>query len=293
MKNPLRVLNKATIKKGIGEVSKIVLEHENTILTGTTITCNAIGIAITYRNSPKIHDIILVTKDRLNECEDDNAKKQIIKDGLFAMTPLMLPIIIFFSGSTAAAIINQKKSEAKIATLTAALSLAQSTISEYDLFKEEVKKEIGEKKFEEIRKEVNDQRVNTYAPQAVWRVWRDAGYEVCWIPDFDYFFPSTPDKIELAWKNIDMVFERNGRDGKGYGFEYDGNEIVSYADIIRELTKNVKDVYFEPYYGRFPETVGWEAGKIPYITHSQGSFTHHSSGMTGITIDILTPATMI
>lgn len=166
MKNFLApIKNTKLVRKLIGPVGKFVVKNSATILTGTTIACNVSGIAVTYKNSPKIHLIISDAKLALSEAKDDDEKRKIQTAALQALVPLIAPILLFFAGATASAIINQKRSEAKIAALTAALSLAQETISEYDLFKQEAEKMLGEEKVSEITKEIDQKKVDNYISQ--------------------------------------------------------------------------------------------------------------------------------
>lgn len=279
MKNPLAVVAKNEIvKKSVDSLSHIILEHENTVLTGTTVAFNAVGIALTYRNSPKIHQIIEETRTDLQLADDEETKKKIIKRSFKDLSVLVAPIIISFSASTASAILNQKKSEAKIATLTAALSLAQSTVSEYGAFKDEVRKEIGDEKYQTIKDEITKERIDQSFPT---NFQVEMGDQLCYIPDWDIFFSSTEDKIKLAFEHVNAVLNSNGIDGNGYGNEsYRGNEIVLWSDLLRELkVKNAPTLANE---------LGWEAGRVKYISYWVGSGTRN--GVPYLTVEIGTSA---
>lgn len=268
--------------------SKFVLEHKGTFLTGATITCNAAGIAVTYRNSPKIHEII-AQYHRNVECLDKNMelydkyKSEYMKDALVQVLPLVAPIIIFFAGSTTAAIVNQKQNEAKIATLTAALSMAQSTISEYNLFKEEAKKELGEEKFNEIEKTVAEKRVEELPVDASAGIRVNIGDVLCCIPDFNIFFSSTRDRIDFAMGRVNGVLASNGVDGRSYGHgsRY-GGEIVTYADILMELNDpqiEVPDLANE---------IFWDASRVSYIHYDtfEGGVTRTGIPFLILSIDL-------
>lgn len=279
MKNPLlKITKNELIKHCVNKTSQMILEHENTVLTGSTIAFNTIGIVITYRNSPKIHEIIFNTREDLKVVEDDETKKTIIRRAFKDLTPLVAPIIISFSASTVSAVVNQRKNEAKIATLTAALSLAQSTVSEYNVFQEEARKELGEEKYQDIRNSITKERVEQNFPT---NFQVEMGDQLCYIPDWDIFFSSTEDKIKLAFEHVNSVLNSNGLDGNGYGNEsYRGNEIVLWSDLLRELKVNNTPGLSNDW--------GWEASRTKYISYWVGSGTRN--GIPYLTVELGTPA---
>lgn len=282
MINPIvKIAKNEIVKHSVDSISKLILEHENTVLTGSTITFNAIGIMLTYRNSPKIHKIIEDTREDLKLVEDEASKKKIIKASFKDLTPLIVPILISFGVSTGSAIANQKKYEAKVATMTAALSLAQSTITEYNAFSEEVKKEIGEEKYQEIKKEISQEKAEQNFPT---NFQIEMGDVLCYFPDWDIFFSSTEAKIEAAFEHVNMVLGSNGMNGKGYGNEsYRGNEIVLWSDLFRELKiKNTPALANE---------LGWEAGRTKFISHYIDGAKYN--GVPYLTVEVGTKANLM
>lgn len=233
---------KPLLKKIPGAVSGYVLEHQGTVLTGGTIVCNAAGIAVTYKNSPEIHRIISETRALLRQ-EDltEEDQKRIQKYALIELSKLVAPIIIFFAGSTVCAIVNQKKNEAKIATLTAALTMAQNTISEYDLFKEEVRKDVGEEKYREIQQEVATKTVERQIQGSVFTP--KPGEKAVWFPYIGKFISTTEPKIDAVMSNVNGVLRRNGIAGESYGNRtFKGNEIILLSDICRDLGMEPNDI---------------------------------------------------
>lgn len=234
MKLP-KVNVKPVLKKIPGVISGYVLEHKGAVLTGGTIVCNAAGIAITYKNSPQIHGIISSTREVLKDPDlSIEERKEIRKKSLLELAPLVAPIFIFFAGSTTCAIVNQKQNEAKIAALTAGLTLAQNTISEYDLFKEETRKEVGEEKYKEIEQEV----ANDVADRAISRVLPTPGpkEEIFYLDYLGLYFSSTVDRVKAAMDNVNGILRRNGVAGESYGHPvHRGNEVVTLGDICSEL----------------------------------------------------------
>lgn len=263
---------KQLLQKIRGVISGYVLEHQGSVLTGGTIVCNILGISITYKNSPAIHGIISSTRQALRDPDlSEEDRKKIQKDALIELARLVSPIVLFFAGSTACAIINQKKSEAKIATLTAALTMAQNTISEYDLFKEEVRNDVGEEKYREIQQEVADDVADRAVAKALPIV--NPKEELFYFDYLGIFFSSTVDRVKAAMNNVNGILRRNGIAGESYGHAtHRGNEIVTYADICCELGVPNEDIpqFAEESYFEGGEEIDWYIG----TTDKYGSAIH-------------------
>lgn len=285
IKNPLAVVTKNELVKNAGkEISKFVIAHEGLLFTGGTIAFNAAGIAATYKNAPKIQQIISDTKTALAEAEDEEVKRKLAVDSFKQLLPLVSPIAIFFVASATCAIVGHKKSQAKIATLTAALTLAQSTINDYDLFKKEVEKEVGEEKFKEINdtvvKDSIEQKITNHELPAAFMNPRRGEYPVC-IPLFGIYFTSTAARIDMAFEHINQCLDDNGSTGKySYGNENEiGGEIVYVSDLCDELG------VFEDDRPDIVKYMGWDAQKTPRVHHeNRGGIT--ASGIPYIYIYI-------
>lgn len=287
MKNPLVALTKNEVVSSAGkEITKFALAHEGLFYTGGTIAFNAAGIAATYKNAPKIQAIISDTRETLKVIDDDEEKKQCIMAALRQLLPLTAPIIIFFASSTACAVIGHKKSQAKIATLTAALALAQSTISEYDIFKKEVEKEIGTEKFREIKTEAVGQKIekdikeNNVPTKYINTNMGSLGEVLICIPDFGIYFTGTAARIDMAFDHVNQCLSDNGSTGRfTYGNENElGGEIVFVDDLCDELGVP------EESRPRLVKNMGWDAHQTPYIAYWIGD-DHTSSGIPYLTIE--------
>lgn len=247
MKNPLKAINKAAVKQLPKLAGNYILAHQGAFLTGGTIACNAAGIAVTYRNSPEIHRIISEAKAALSNLNpgEDELKKQIVKGAVIEAGKLIVPILLFFAASTTCTIVNHKKNEAKIAALTAALSLAQGTIAEYDSFKEEVKNELGEERFNEIHREAQKQAVQQEV--SAMEVKPNPGERLFYIRYLGcYFSAPSKDKVEAVMREACRIIRDNDlKNNYGtFGRDGDGNNVVvmSMADICRELGVKEEDI---------------------------------------------------
>lgn len=287
MKNPLAIVTKNEVVKNAGkEVSKFVLAHEGLLFTGGTIAFNAAGIVATYKNAARIQQIISETRETLKTIGGEDEKKQCVKVALKELTPLVAPIIIFFVGSTTCAVVGHKKSQAKIATLTAALSLAQSTINEYDLFKKEVEAKVGEEAFKEIKtevvgKQIEDDLASDKVPSKYVNTTMGAiGEVLIYIPDFGVYFTGSQSRIEMAFEHINLCLSDNGATGKySYGSENElGGEIVFVEDLFDEL-----GVPNEARPG-LARDMGWDASRNSCVTYWIGD-GHTNSGVPYLTIE--------
>lgn len=208
MKNYLKTItDNPIVKKLCGAVGNYYVLHEGGILTFGTVVFNAAGIAITYKNSPAIHDELkayhdmielLKTNVALSDEEKKEYKKQMTAATVKDLTPLIAPIMIFFASSTACAVINKKKSDAKIASLSAALSLAQSTIKEYSEFRKEATELLGEEKVEQIDKTVTETLVKEDPPKETYITEHSDDDIPFFDPYSNTLFYSNWDRILLA-----------------------------------------------------------------------------------------------
>ena len=267
MKNKLIEITKSQVVKNVIHTAvSITKAHSSTILTGITVSSNMAGIAITYKNSPIIHDVIAQTKRDLS-CLDpkmenyDHYRKEYYRNGLKKLIPLTSPIIFFFSISTIAAIVNQKQSEAKISALTAALSVAESTIAEADMFKEEATKELGEEKVKSIEKEVEKRQLEEVRKANLLPFIKENEF-LCMVPSFGCVFSCTPDRLENAMLKVNSVIEDNGAHGRSYGRTSDnGNEMATWYDIFEEIGLKAEQI------PEYADNLAWEAGQIKKIDY--------------------------
>lgn len=240
----------------------------------------------TYKNAARIQQIISETRETLKTIGGEDEKKQCVKVAIKELAPLVAPIMIFFAGSTTCAVVGHKKSQAKIATLTAALSLAQSTINEYDLFKKEVEEKVGTETFKEIKNEVTAKQIeedianNKVPSKYVTNTIGSIGEVLIYIPLFGVYFTGTQSRIEMAFEHINYCLSDNGVTGKySYGSENEfGGEVVFVDDLFDEL-----GVPGEARPG-LARDMGWDASRNSCVTYSIGD-GHTNSGVPYLTIE--------
>lgn len=236
-----KVVSKAFIKKSLDDISKKLLENQGLVLTGGAIACNLGAVALVYKNAADIREIIFDTRAALLICKDEERftiyKKALIELSKYAGPAVMLELVSIIC--TIKLERKNIKNEARIAELTAAAAFAQSTISEYNSFKEEVRKELGEAKYREIQEEVMDKKVKEFPFPTTVNV--NVGENLCYFPYIDKWFSGTASDMEAAMREFNDILERNQ---DGYGRESSrGNEVVLIEDICSRLKINDKSQY--------------------------------------------------
>ena len=193
-------------------VSKLYNKHESTILAGCNIGCGLMSNVLVAKNARKITDRIEEAKVKMAEAPDDATKNRIRVEALKELSKLITPIVIF-QGIAIGATVKMKKSmdvkDLKIAELSEALTLANTTIAAYQNFKKEVTKEIGKEKVEELEK----QAVNGPNVGGKWYHY----YDVVCAREFDSMI--APSKI------MDHVQWLNSMYGKST------HKIITYQDV--------------------------------------------------------------
>lgn len=206
MKLQLPEIIKADLIKGfLSSVGRTYLLHESKFLTGGTLLGEFCAIGLVYKNSPLIHEYLDDTRYAImcvNESDDfpdvkKEKKKTLYSQAIKRLSPLVVPIFIFVGFSSYCAIKNEKNNEKHIAELTAALALAQGTISEYAEFRKEATAALGEKKVEKIDQTVTEKQVEANPPKESEVVQGESG-----IPLFDPYSNSiihcSMDRINYA-----------------------------------------------------------------------------------------------
>ena len=275
MKNPLTIITKQPlVNKTFNTVSTFVKGHESALLTGGSVAFNLSGILTTYKNSPKIHEVITITRERLNGETDTEERKRITRDGLKELVPLVTPIVTFFILSTTCSIVNHKRQEAKITALTTALGVAKSTINEYETFKKEVRKELGEEKYKELKTEVNAQELDKQIQNALFVP--KPNEEAVWFPYIGQFFSSTEDRINAVFERINGILD--GTIAKSYGhYTVKGNEAILLSDLCEDL--DVEEIPM------FAYNAWYDAGKVREIGHFLGSIKLYGKSYLCLEID--------
>ncbi len=228
-------------------VSEFYLNNESTILAVGSIAASGGAIVLATKNSRYILDTIADGREILAKNSDPKLRKQIYLDILKELAPKVGPIVGLYAVSVTCTILNKKHSDKKIAELTSAVGLTQNALLQYQLWKKEAEKELGEERVSEVNAKVAEDVVrqdpptkqNTYGtPQDNVKTmfcWRDG---------------NTPNRYLWSFKSANDVkawaIEQNGELN---ALRCDGNEI-GINDFYAFLSEGLDVNYTIPSYER-------------------------------------------
>lgn len=278
MKNPLVKVAENQLVKSVMATAK---KHDALIFTGGAIGFGIATNIVVYHESIRIHEIIKVTKDTLAVTEDPNERNSIIKCALKDLAVPVLKISACAALSIGCSVGMYKKcksQDAKIASLTtevaAATTLAHTTMQEYNEFKKQVVKDVGEEKYREIENQVTKERIeNDVASGSVSRgpvINGDPSIQLICIPHFNIYYYGNPSRIEPALERINNCLRYKGGSNGEYCYtQYNefGNPIVMFSDLLDELGANVA----EENIGNLARNSGWDSDKMMCISYWVGS----------------------
>lgn len=135
----------ALIKAAPTTVATYVAQHEGVILPVGSIVFSGLAVGASIKNSRDILNTLDTATEVLAKEQDKEVRKKIYMSVLRDLAPKVGPIIIFYGASVTCTILNKRHTDKKIAELTAALGLAQNAIAQYQIWRKEAEKELGDK----------------------------------------------------------------------------------------------------------------------------------------------------
>lgn len=277
MKNPLVKVAQNQLVKTVVDTAK---KHDAALFTIGSIGFGVATNIVVYHESVRIHEIIKVTKDTLAKTEDPDERNGIIKCALKDLAKPVAKISALAAMSIACSVAMFKKSksqDAKIASLTtevaAATTLAHTTIQEYQDFKRQVVKDVGEEKYKEIENAATKERIERDLSEgSVSRtvINGDPGLTLICIPYFNIYYYGSRSRIETAMERINNCLRYKGGSNGEYCYsQYNefGNPIVMFSDLLDELGANI----MEENIGTLAKMSGWDSDKIMDVSYWIGS----------------------
>lgn len=255
-----KVLSKAFVKKSLDEVSRKLSENPGVYLTVGSIACNLGALAFVYKKAIRIKVIISETKAAVENYPD--IKNELYKKAFIDLAKAAGPAFLLEVASIICTIKLERrnmKNEAKIAELTATAMIAQNALSEYDAFKKEVRKDLGDEKYKQLQNDATENKFKDVPYPTTVLV--NVGENLCYFPYIDKWFSGTASDMEAAMQEFNHVLERNQ---DGYGHESSrGNEIVLIEDICSRLKLLDRS--------QFAAMTGYESQRTKHIDYWIGS----------------------
>lgn len=219
-------------------------ENSPTILTGFGVA-GVIGTAyMAYKASPKAHDILAkYREDRELIMEGDReAKRAVLKETVKDLVPVLAPPIIMGATTCACIIGGNSINKKRLAVLSAAYSLADSHLKEYQ---NKLVDTLGEQKAQKVRDAIAKDHLDRSDQTLAQSVVITNGDVLCYDSYTGRFFASTAEKIGIA-----------------------RNELS--ADCLTDMYVSLNDFYDKVGLGRvvIGDDIGWniddcESGILP------------------------------
>lgn len=231
------------LTKTLSPAAKFISRNEGVLLTVGTIGSSVATTAVTFRNAPKINDILNSSKKMIEEETDAEKRKQIYGLAIKELTPLVIPIVLLQSSTIIFSIRSKIVADRQIADATSALAVANSAIASYQAFQKKAEEELGEKKVQKIRegaaKEMISQnpqsdnntsrKIISASANDVTKYWDNLGGR--------YIYST---KSSSAFKGEVMNLFLNLKTGKVNQYDEYGQAKITYNDIISLLGPNLE-----------------------------------------------------
>lgn len=280
MKNPLVKVAQTQLVRTVLDGAK---KHDAALFTVGSIGFGITTNLVVYHESVKIHEIIKDTKETLANTEDPDERNGIVKCALKELAGPILKITILSAmsiGCSVAMYKKCKKQDAKIAALTtevaAATTLAHTTMQEYNEFKKQVVKDVGEEKYKEIENQVTKERIEKDVKEG--RVPEndgpiingDPGIQLICIPYFNVYYYGSPSRIDTGLERINNCLRYKG--GPNGEYEYSqfnehGNPIVMFSDLLDEVGAPIANENL----GTAARKSGWNCDRVSHVSYWIGS----------------------
>lgn len=215
-----------------------------TILAGLGVAGLVSTGYMSYKAGSKAHDIMVkYHEDKgLIKPDDKDAKKAILKETVKDLTPILLPPIIMGAFSATCIIFSNRISTKRVAVLSAAYSIADSRLKDYQ---QKMLENLGEARAQKVREAIaKDDLSKDPVPNPTQIVVGD-GTVLCKDYYTKRYFQSTPEKIGAAINSLT-------------------------ADVLCEMYVSLNDFFEKIGLEQIPmgDDLGWNAddalgGKLP------------------------------
>lgn len=245
---------KKNVLKSIGEFGK---KESPAILAGLAVVGLIGTVVAAYKAGAKADKILEEHKKNMElvDPEDKEAKKAVQKETAIQMVPVIAPVVIMGAATAACIIGSQKASKRRIAALSAAYTVAESSVKELN---GKMKDMFGEKKVREIKDSIAKDKVNADpAPSQNQIIMTGEGDVLCKDLYSGRYFRSNAQKIGQAINTLsnrvrnEMYVSLNDLydllnipliplgDDLGWNVDdiYDGNIPITFTAVLNEKSE--------------------------------------------------------
>lgn len=239
------------LKETWNKVTKVINKNSPTILTGLGVTGVFATGYMAYKAGPKAHYILEnYHRDKeLTDPDDKEAKRAILKETAKDLLPVLIPPVGMAIATTACIIGGNRISSKRVAVLSAAYSIADSRLKDYQ---EKMLETLGEEKTQKVKEAIAKDHLKKNQPTVDTPVYLTGDGNVLCLDSYSRrFFSSNAEKIGQAINKLS-------------------------ADIMSDMYVSLNDFYDEIHLERTPmgDDFGWnvddtQRGRLPiYYTAS-------------------------
>lgn len=206
---------KLKLKEAWNTVTDVVQQKSPEILTGLGVAGIFATAYMAYKASPKAHDILQRYHEdkQLVDPDDKEAKRAILAETAKDIVPVMLPPVLMGVASAACVIGGNRISSKRIAVLSAAYSLADSKLKDYQ---DKMLETLGEQKVQKVKEAIaKDHLENAPAPPSDSQLIVSDGNVMCMDSFSGRYFSGNAEKLgqiinELSYDIVsDMYISLN------------------------------------------------------------------------------------
>lgn len=253
------------VKAAPSTVANFVAANEGTILPVGSIVFSGVAIVAAVKNSNDILSIIGDANDALKLEADPEMRKKIYVSAAKDLAPKVGPIVIFYGASIACTIVNKKHTDKKIAELTAALGLAQTAITQYQLWQKQAEQELGDK-VEVVNKAVAEEVVKNDPPTDKNAVNNPSDYVQVGNKPFHYYMlrgnhvhfwdTKSPSEMRMAVHNLSIALSKGETQ-----YDHDGRAFLSENDLLYVINQKLVTHPSGDMWGFYGEDTAGKAGE--------------------------------
>lgn len=233
----------------LSKAEKFSKKESPVILAGFAIAGVITTAYLAYKAGPRAEKILEKHRQDMKDCrpDDKEAKRAVASETVKAMTPVVAPTIIMGTATVACIVGSHKASARRIAALSAAYSLSESTVKNLNGKMEEM---LGEKKARAVKdaimkdklretekKEKSDRKLlgdgNVYVP--------DNGYVLCKDLYTGRPFYSTAEKIKQAIVKCSFDVQQDMWISLNEFYDEVGSPQLEHVPMGDDLGWNVED----------------------------------------------------